>query len=121
MRRKVIRLKSGLAPPQIPSSSTERVDVTTYTPSRRVFIDNNFIASQTRDTSDFRPIITKLNEYISKLSHSGDLFSATTSKGSTSSSFNELTNENNVESRAAAVVEVTDKPFYYTRYNFNNL
>lgn len=116
MRRKVIRLKSGLAPPQVQSSSTERVDVTTYTPSRRVFIDNNFIASQTRDTSDFRPIITKLNEYISKLSHSGDLFGATTSKGS----FNELTNENNVESRAAAVVEVTEKPFYYTRYNFNN-
>lgn len=109
-RRKVIRLKSSLTPPvETQSSSTERVDITTYNPSKKVA----FVPSQPRESSDFRPILTKLNEFISKLSHSVDLFAPT----SKASSFNELTNEN-----VASVVEVTDKPFFYTRLsNLNNI
>lgn len=119
VRRKVIRLKSALTPP----STEKNIDVTTYTPARRIFIDNNFIPSPVSDTNDFRPIITKLNEFISKLdlfnpsvtptsSTSSTMSSSTTSKGS--SYDDEIT-------RPATVVEVTEKqPFYYTRYNFNN-
>jgi len=113
VRRKVIRFKSGLTPsvdtPQ--SSSTERVNVTTYNPTKKNVFDK-FVPSQPRDSSDAKPILTKLNEFISKLSHSADIF-GTTSKGS---SYNDLTNEN-----VASVVEVTEKPFYRTRLsNLNN-
>jgi hypothetical protein len=96
----------------VQSSSTERVDVTTYTPKKNNL--DGFVPSQSRNISDFRPILSKLNEFISKLSYSGDIF-GTTSKISTSS-YNNLAQNDNV----AAVVEVTEKPFYQLRNNFNN-
>lgn len=139
VRRKIIRLKSSLVPPQetltpredttIKSTSTERIDVTTYTPTKRVIIDGNFIPSPTRDTSDFRPIITKLNEFINRLSNSVDLFATVTPVSSSQKSTsidgnfsnNNSSNNDNVESRLASVEELTEKPsFYYNKHNFNN-
>jgi hypothetical protein len=126
IRRKIIRLKSALSPPLENKleghSPTERIDITTYTPSKRIFIDNNFIPSPTRNTSDFRPIITKLNEFIRKLSHTTYFFSTTTQlpkNVSTHSSYNNLTSDN-VESSSASVVELTEKP-YVTRYKADNI
>ncbi len=114
VRRKVIRLKSGLAPPKNSprASSSERIDITTYTPSKKVFIDSNFVSSPTSDT-----IFSKLNDFIKKLSKSEDLFSDTSTDVGSS---NDLSNDS-VESRSASVVELTEKPssFYYTKYKFN--
>lgn len=126
VRRKVIRLKNALTTPiekkSETSSSTERMDITTYTPSKRVFNDNNFIPSPTHDTSDFKPIITKLNEFIRKLSQSTDLFGTSTlppRNVSITDSLNDLINEN-LDSQSESVVDVTRKPLIYTKYNFNN-
>lgn len=119
-KRKVIRLKSGLIPPQKPESiPTKPLDVTTYASSRRAFIDNNFIPSPTYDTADFRPIITKLNEFISKLSHSADIFAAAPRLSQETSSLNDQ-NNNKAESQFVSADELTEKPsIFSTRYSFN--
>lgn len=125
VKRKVIKLKSGDEPLKKTHemevrSSTERSDITTYTPSKRFFIESNFIPSPTRDTSDFRPIITKLSEFIRKYSHSMDHSDAVTPSSQTSyipSTYKNVAND----IKLASVAELTEKPsLYYNKYNFNN-
>lgn len=124
MRRKVIRLKSALSPPiekqSETYSTTEKADITTFTPSKRVFLENSFIPSPTRDTSDFRPIITKLNEFINRLTNSADLFDVSTAPSQDISSLgsnNELINDNGKLRSEISQKSVLNN----NRFNFNNI
>lgn len=108
-RRKIVRLKSSaLSPPNKPADVSEpsRVDVTTAAPLREV--SEKFLASPSRETSQFRPV-----DVASKLSYSSD--SPSTVARVVASSFNQLPKEKK-EARSAAVVQITEKPFYYIRF-----
>lgn len=102
-RRKVIRLKSGLQPPGKPLE----LATTASTPLRPV--SEKFVASPSRETSDFRPLPTKVDEIVSKLSHSSD--SPPPSRGS----FNQLSKDEQTL-RITPVIDIIDKPFYYIRF-----
>lgn len=111
MRRKVIRLKSGLQPPKPidiynPSTEFNRVEALTQpTPLREV--SEKFVASPSRETSQFKPIPAKSNDFVSsKLSYSSD--SPTTVARAIPNSFNQLPKE-------SPIIDSNDKPFFYIR------
>lgn len=101
VRRKIVRLKSGLNKPEnIFAEST-----TTSTSLRPV--SEKFVASPSRDTSQFKPIVlSKSNEFAGKLSYSSDSPSVVSRN-----SFNQLPKDEQLPNVAS-----TEKPFYYIRF-----
>lgn len=111
-RRKIVRLKSALSLPNKsvdPSTEPNRVEVvTTSTPLREV--SHKFVASPSRETSQFKPIASKSNvDFVSKLSYSSDSPSTAERLTASKNSFNQLPNK---EESA----EVAKKPFFYIRF-----
>lgn len=102
-RRKIVRLKSALVPPNKPAddffSSTDhnRIDATTAsTPLREVLA--RFVASPSRETNKYVP-----KEVAGKLSHSSDIPNR--------NSFSQLPKE-----ETSPTVDINDKPFFYIRF-----
>lgn len=103
VRRKIVRLKSALVPPNKPAddffSSTDhnRIDATTpSTPLREV--SARFVASPSRETSKYAP-----KDVVGKLSYSSDIPNR--------NSFSQLPKE-----ESSPTVDITDKPFFYIRF-----
>lgn len=116
IRRKIVRLKSSLLPPNKPVdiynlSAELRVDATTPTPLREV--SDKFVASPSRESSQLKPLASKSNDFVSKLSYSSDSPSAALKLSS--NSFSNLPKSGALRS-AAAPVEITEKPFFYIRF-----
>lgn len=118
-RRKVVRLKSSLQPPIKPiislnTTDTNKIDVTTH--STKVSTDK-FVASSSRDSSQFRPIQSKSNSFNGKLSHSSDNSQTTPQASALRGNLNYVPV---AELRSVdSVVEITDKPVYFDSFNLN--
>lgn len=122
VRRKVVRLKSAALPSNKPieifNPSTEfnRFDVTTSTPLS--VVSEKFVASPSRETSQFKPIVSKSNDFVSKLSYSSDSPSSAALRQSPNT-FNQLPKVE--ESRKAPAVDTVDKPFFYIRFKNSSM
>ena len=114
-RRKQNRSKTTTVPSQKSSeqfiSSTEQIPLE-YTAK--------FVPSPSRETSQFKPISSKSN-FSNNKSFSGDKFNATSL---TLSNIKDFKNGNEsihkFNEPQDSIIQITDKPIYYTRYRFNN-
>jgi hypothetical protein len=120
-RRKVIRLKSPLQPPQKPeisfsSTTINRIYTTTSTTSPRARTDK-FVASQNGDSSQFRPVQLKSKSFTGKLFYSGDSYETIPHASALRENLNYVPT---AELRSVdSVVEITDKPIYFASFNLN--
>lgn len=114
-RRKRIRSKTTTIPSQ--KSFEQFISSTEQMPHESTA---KFVASPSRETSQFIPIYSKSN-FSSNKSFSSEKFNATSL---TLLKFNDFKNVN--ESRhhfnepQDSIIQITDKPIYYARYRFNN-
>ena len=119
VRRKVVRLKTA-SNKSIdtfnPSTDLNRIDVTTSTPLR--IVSEKFVASPSRETSQFRPIASKPNDFVSKLSYSSDSPNSAALRQS-SNTFNQLPKVNELHKTPS--LETGDKPFFYIRFKNSSL
>lgn len=121
VRRKIVRLKSALQPPQkpvddlsTPSTTFNRFAEVSTLPTPLRAVAEKFIASPSRDSSQFKPIESKSNDFVNKLSYSSD--SPITVARPVTNSFNQLTKNKDLRNNNFPIIDVINKPFYYIRF-----
>ena len=113
-RRKLIRTKTKTISSQ--KSFEQFIPSTEKMPKETA----KFVASPLRETSQFKPIYSK-NNFDGNKPFSGEKLNATSL---TLTIFNEFKNINESVHHSNepqdSIIQITDKPIYYTRYRFNN-